>query len=47
MNLTREEKMNLIAFLKLIIDEKTASESILNDMKPIYEKLRKEFIQNG
>ena len=46
MNITREENLTLIAFLKLVIDEKRVAESIINDIIPIYEKMRREFI-NG
>lgn len=46
MNITREEQLNLLAFLKLVIDEKRVAESIVNDIIPIYKKMREDYI-NG
>lgn len=46
MNITREECLYLIAFLKLVIDQKRVADSVIKDIVPIYEKMREEFI-NG
>lgn len=45
--LTHIEKLNLVAFLKTMIDKETTSENLKKEMKPIYLKLRKDFIKNG
>lgn len=46
MNITREENLTLIAFLKLVIDEKRVSDGVVNDIIPIYKKMREDYI-NG
>ena len=46
MNITREEQLNLLAFLKLVIDKKRVAEGVIKDIIPIYKKMREEYI-NG
>ena len=46
MNITREEQLNLLAFMKLVIDEKRVSEGVVKDILPIYKKMREDYI-NG
>lgn len=46
-NLTHIEKINLLAFLKTMINKESTSENLKKEMTPIYLKIERNFKRNG